>query len=59
MIHSDVSAAPRQHAGDTERYVGRALGLLWVFEFAGFWSGAVLGAVAGQLVASIVTGHIV
>jgi hypothetical protein len=53
MMDSRVPAAPRGHGGDSERYVGRALALLWVFWFVEFWPGQVLGALAGPVVATL------
>ena len=54
MIHSRASTGPGEHDGGvTERYVGRAVGLLWVFWVVEFWPGQVVGALAGQLVSSL------
>ena len=40
-------------SGVTEKYVGRALGILWIFWVIEFWPGQVVTWLAGQFVASL------
>jgi hypothetical protein len=49
-----VPLGPGTHDGAvTERYVGRALGILWIFWVIEFWLGQLVSALAGQIVASL------
>lgn len=51
-----VPPGPATHeAGVTEQYVGRALGILWIYWVVEFWPGQVVAALAGQFVAALAT----
>lgn len=53
-FETKVPPGPGTHDGGvTEKYVGRALGILWIFWVTEFWPGQVVTWLAGQFVASL------